>query len=285
MLFTLLLVVHCEFWEFESSVLTITPGKTQHSSLALCWWQPSVASVFLYDPLKNSHWVERPPFLLPHHTIDDWIQYLFHEIKKESLTIDFWRTSLPPVSGLPVTQLWSLRGIPIVRSHKKSHSWLFTNKYRENTVSPPLIIALLPCITLWTILQGGKKKWQISFSVFIRPDDGRELKDPADDVGKHANIHILTMKLPCSFIRCKINSSSCLICKTLNALSWHSWKEAEGRGLGDLPEGQAWGEASRDCCAALCVGGVVYRGTRSSWGLISVQIWTLSVTQSSLLTT
>lgn len=52
----------------------------------------------------------------------------------------------------------------------------------------------------------------------------------------------------------KLNSS-CLICGTLNAPSWHSWKEAEGRGLGDLPEGQARGEASGDCSAALCVGG------------------------------
>lgn len=82
--FTLPLVVLCEFWEFESYVLTITPGKTQHSPLALCWWQPSVASVFLHihlRPFENSHWVERPPFLLPHTVHNGWITYLFNEIK------------------------------------------------------------------------------------------------------------------------------------------------------------------------------------------------------------
>lgn len=49
--FSLPLVFH-EFWEFKSSVWTITPGKSQHSSLALCRWQPSVASGFLHIHLQ-----------------------------------------------------------------------------------------------------------------------------------------------------------------------------------------------------------------------------------------
>lgn len=43
----------------------------------------------------------------------------------------------------------------------------------------------------------------------------------------------------------KLNTSH-LICRTLNSASWHSWKEVEERGFRDLPEGQAWGEATRD---------------------------------------
>lgn len=40
------------------------------------------------------------------------------------------------------------------------------------------------------------KSKKICFSVFIPPDDGRELKDPAHDVGKRSDIHILGIKLP-----------------------------------------------------------------------------------------
>lgn len=69
------------------------------------------------------------------------------------------------------------------------------------------------------------------------------------------------MKLPRSFIRRRINTSH-LICRTLNSASWHSWKEAEERGFGDLPEGQAWREATRDDNVA--VWGGVQRYLRQS---------------------
>lgn len=55
-----------------------------------------------------------------YHTraIDSWMKYLFMKSKNmySPLTldlgnIDFWSTSLPPVSGPPVSQLWWLKGI------------------------------------------------------------------------------------------------------------------------------------------------------------------------------
>lgn len=59
----------------------------------------------------------------------------------------------------------------------------------------------------------------------------------------------------------KLNTSR-LICRTLNSASWHSWKEAEERGFRDLPEGQAWGEATRD--GNVAVWGGVQRYLRQS---------------------
>lgn len=141
---------------------------------------------------------------------------------------------MAPVSGPPVLNYEaSQEYLSLIKGLHGSSELILYYKYEKNGVfSPPLVFTLLSCVTLpHTLLDQSsgiipgdsaveKKKLEISFSVFIPPDDGRELKDLAHGVGNRSDIHVPGMKSPPFFFRCKINlNCSRLICRTLNAPS------------------------------------------------------------------
>lgn len=99
MLFTLPLLVHCEFWEFESSVLTITPGKsTTFFSCSVLMAAFSSLSFPAHSPKTHTE-LKGLPFFFHIHNIDGWIKYLFHKIKKKKRKSNPWHKILGTLSS------------------------------------------------------------------------------------------------------------------------------------------------------------------------------------------